>query len=32
MKTDVAYFELNNWFADRDFPASEPSMSWMKNV
>lgn len=31
MKTDVVYFELNNWFADRDFPASEPFMSWMKN-
>lgn len=31
MKTDVVYFELNNWFADRDSPASEPFMSWMKN-
>lgn len=27
---DVVYFELNNWFAGRDYPADEPFTSWMK--
>lgn len=27
---EVIYFELNNWFAGRDFPAEEPYLSWMQ--
>ena len=28
-KTDVVYFELNNWFPGVHYPASEPFLSWM---
>ena len=28
---DVIYFELNNWFAGKDYPAAEPFLSWMGN-
>ena len=27
--TEVVYFELNNWFAGRDYPDEEPFISWM---
>ena len=26
---DVVYFELNNWFAGRDYPNAEPFLTWM---
>lgn len=26
---DIVYFELNNWFAGRDYPDEEPFASWM---
>ena len=26
---DIVYFELNNWFAGRDYPDAEPFLSWM---
>lgn len=26
---DVVYFELNNWFPDKDYPDAEPFLSWM---
>ena len=26
---DIVYFELNNWFAGKDYPAEEPFLSWM---
>ena len=29
-QVEVVYFELNNWFADRDYPAVEPFLSWLK--
>ena len=25
---DVVYFELNNWFAGRDYPDAEPFLTW----
>ena len=28
---DVIYFELNNWFAGRDYPATEPFLTWMND-
>ena len=28
---DTVYFELNNWFADRDYPNDQPFINWMKN-
>lgn len=28
---DIVYFELNNWFAGRDYPNAEPFLSWMKD-
>ena len=28
---DVVYFELNNWFAGKDYPNDEPFLSWMRN-
>ena len=27
---EVVYFELNNWFPDRDYPTAEPFLSWME--
>jgi len=29
--SEVVYFELNNWFAGRDYPNDEPFLSWMRN-
>lgn len=26
---EIIYFELNNWFAGRDYPNDEPFLSWM---
>lgn len=28
---EIVYFELNNWFAERDFPNDEPFLSWMND-
>lgn len=28
---DVVYFELNNWIPEKDYPATEPFLSWMGN-
>ena len=28
---DIIYFELNNWFPDRDYPDAEPFKTWMGN-
>lgn len=28
---DIIYFELNNWFAGRDYPDAEPFLSWMRD-
>lgn len=28
IKPEVVYFEMNNWFADRDYPADEPFLTW----
>lgn len=28
---EVVYFELNNWFAGRDYPIGEPFESWLCN-
>lgn len=28
---EIVYFELNNWFAGRDYPNEEPFLSWMSN-
>lgn len=28
---DIICFELNNWFAGKDYPADEPFLSWMGN-
>jgi len=28
---DVVYFELNNWFAGRDYPDAEPFTTWCGN-
>ena len=27
---DIIYFELNNWFAGRDYPNAEPFITWMR--
>lgn len=29
MEQDVVYFELNNWFAGRDYPDAQPFLMWM---
>ena len=31
MNEEIINFELNNWFAGRDYPMAEPFLSWMKN-
>lgn len=31
MEQDVIYFELNNWFAGKDYPDAEPFRTWMKD-
>ena len=28
---EIVYFELNNWFAGRDYSNTEPFLGWMKN-
>ena len=28
---DIIYFELNNWFAGRDYPPFEPFITWLEN-
>ena len=28
---DVVYFSVDNWFSERDYPAEEPFLSWMKD-
>ena len=28
---DIVYFEVDNWFAGRDYPEAEPFLSWMAN-
>lgn len=28
---EIVYFELNNWFAGRDYPDAEPFLSWMSD-
>lgn len=28
---EIIYFELNNWFAGRDYPDDEPFLSWMSD-
>lgn len=28
---DLVYFELNNWFAGRDYPPEEPIASWVEH-
>lgn len=28
---DIVYFELNNWFSGRDYPNTEPFLSWMRD-
>lgn len=27
--SEIIYFELNNWFAERDYPNEEPFLTWM---
>lgn len=27
--SDIVYFELNNWFQGRDYPAEEPFITWV---
>lgn len=29
--SDIVYFELNNWFAGRDYPNAEPFLTWLGN-
>ena len=28
---NIVHFELNNWFAGRDYPDAEPFLSWMRD-
>ena len=28
---NIIYFELNNWFSERDFPDDEPFISWFED-
>lgn len=28
---EVVYFEMNNWFAERNYPNDEPFRTWMAN-
>lgn len=30
-KSDVVYFELNNWFPGKHYPAEEPFTTWIGN-
>ena len=29
---NIIYFQLNNWFAGKDYPDAEPFNSWMSNL
>lgn len=31
MMSDIVYFEVNNWFAGRDYPNDEPFVTWMRD-
>ena len=31
MNNEIVYFELNNWFPERDYPNAEPFLSWMRD-
>lgn len=31
MNEEIIYFELNNWFAGRDYPDAEPFNTWLGN-
>jgi len=28
---EIIYFELNNWFAGRDYPNTDPFLTWLSN-
>ena len=30
-KEDLIYFELNNWTPGKDYPATEPYLTWLAN-
>lgn len=32
MLDNIIYFEVNNWFAGRDYPDCEPFLSWMRDI
>ena len=32
MSDNIIYFEINNWFAGRDYPDCEPFLTWMKGL
>ena len=31
MDDNIIYFELDNWFAGRDYPNAEPFLTWMRD-
>ena len=31
MEDKVIYFEVNNWFSERDYPDAEPFLTWLKD-
>lgn len=31
IKNDIIYFELNNWFPEKHYPAEEPFTTWIGN-
>ena len=32
MRDNIIYFEVNNWFAGRDYPDCEPFISWLGDI
>ena len=32
MSDNIIYFEVNNWFAGRDYPDCEPFISWLGDI
>lgn len=32
MVDNIIYFEVNNWFAGRDYPDCEPFLTWMRDL
>lgn len=32
MLDNIIYFEMNNWFAGRDYPDCEPFLTWMRDL